>query len=65
MILKTASEDVGARAEATRILINRNRLLEREVAGLRRSCEQQVFDCLADKAMLLISERKNGWPDMP
>ena len=58
MVFKTASEDVGVRGEATRILRNRNRVIEREVTDLHRSCKQQVFDCLADKAMLLISEQR-------
>lgn len=58
MVFETASEDVEVRAEAIRILKNRNKALEREVADLHRSCEQQVFGCLADKAMLLISEQR-------
>jgi len=58
LVFKIASEEVRTRAEATRILRNRNRVIEREVADLHRSCERQVSDCLADKAMLLISEQR-------
>lgn len=58
MVPKTAPDNIGSPAEATRILYDRNRVLKREAAGLHRSCRQQVHGCLADKAGLLISEQK-------
>lgn len=58
MNTKSPSENVGVRSEATRILETHNKILEQEIQDLHRLCEQEVFDCLADKANLLISSQK-------
>jgi hypothetical protein len=58
LVYKTTSGDIGSPAEATRILYDCNRVLEKEAADLQNSCGQRVSGCLADKASLLISERK-------